>query len=62
MFLEGAVLFKPTNWKMYAAAKIRPAGMHIKYDLLTFLKFLLIKTAIAATANKPRKAIRMPGE
>ena len=29
-FLEGTVYFKPTNWKIYAAANIMPAGIQIK--------------------------------
>ena len=29
-FLEGTVYFNPTNWKIYAAAKIMPAGIQIR--------------------------------
>ena len=62
VFLEGSVYFNPTNWKIYAAAKIKPAGIQIRYDLLTFLKPLLINKAIAITAKRPRNAVRIPGE
>ena len=30
VFLEGSVYFNPTNWKIYAAAKIKPAGIQIR--------------------------------
>ena len=62
VFLEATVYFNPTNWNIYAAAKKIPAGIQIKYDLLIFLKPLLIKAAIAIIENSPRIAIKIPGE
>ena len=62
VFFDGTVYFRPTNWKIYAAAKKIPAGIQIKYDLLSFLKFLLMIIAITTIAKAPRNAISMPGE
>ena len=62
VFFDGTVYFNPTNWKIYASAKKIPAGMHIKYDLLIFLKFLLIIIAKVTIDNAPRKAMSIPGE
>ena len=61
-FLDVTVYLSPTNWKMYAADKINPAGIQIKYDLLIFLKFLLMIIAMAKTAKRPRNAVSIPGE
>ena len=61
-FFDGTVYLRPTNWKMYAKAKKIPAGIQIKYDLLIFLKFLLMIIDITTMAKAPRKAISIPGE
>lgn len=62
VFLLGTVYLRPTNWKIYAKARKIPAGMQIRYDLLIFLKFLLMMIAITTIAKAPRNAISIPGE
>ena len=64
VFFAGVVSFKPMNWNKYAAPKIRPAGIHIQYDLLRSLNPFVIRMNIniATQDKRPLIATSKAGE
>ena len=64
VFLLVDVLSNPINWKRYAPARIIPATMQMRYDLLISLYCLVmrIKTTIANVATNPLAAKINAGE
>ena len=64
VFFAGVVVSNPINWNKYAAPNIRPAGMHIRYDLLISLNPLVININIniAMQDKSPLIATSKAGE